>query len=62
MFLYILAGVFTLGYIILIIFDKKKGDQFMFDIVMDLILQFIQIVPVFLVVLMFCGLLSGWFK
>lgn len=34
----------------------------MFDIVMDLILQFIQIVPVFLVVLMFCGLLSGWLK
>lgn len=34
----------------------------MFDIVMDLILQFIQIVPVFLVVLIFCGLVSGWLK
>lgn len=34
----------------------------MFDIVMDLIVQFITIVPVFLVVFAFCGLVSGWFK
>lgn len=34
----------------------------MFDIVMDLIIQFIEVVPVFLVVLMFCSLVSGWFK
>lgn len=34
----------------------------MFDIVIDLIMQFIQFAPVFLVVFMFCGLVSGWLK
>ena len=34
----------------------------MFEIVMQLIVDFIEIVPVFLVVFMFCGLVSGWFK
>lgn len=34
----------------------------MFDIAMDLITQFIGIVPLFLVILMFCGLVSGWLK
>lgn len=34
----------------------------MIDIALDLISQFIEIVPVFLVVLMFMGLVSGWFK
>lgn len=34
----------------------------MIDVVMELITQFIQIMPVFIVVLMFCGLVSGWLK
>lgn len=34
----------------------------MIDVVMLLITQFIEIMPVFLVVLMFCGLVAGWLK
>lgn len=32
----------------------------MFDIFIDLLLQFIQVLPVFLVVFIFAGLVSGW--
>lgn len=34
----------------------------MIDIALDLISQFIEIVPMFLVVLMICGLVSGWLR
>lgn len=34
----------------------------MFDIVVDLILEFVKIVPVFLIIFMFAGLVSTWTK